>query len=483
MGFRGAAALIAVAIPAIFGVSVATAAQPTRDIIQVPSTGGVTPRVIGGHNASPTRWPYLTTVLNPEGLCSGELIGARWVLTARHCVTTEETGAVFAAGAMRVAVGVGNLSSRGDWLTPVRIVSFPGYHPSSSIGDLALIELRAPNTHQTAELATRPPDPTLTVAARIAGWGLTSDNAENPPNLPQEADTVIWPQSYCQSVYPPLPAPGFYDAGTELCAGGPDAGHDEIYPSICDGDSGGPLTLPGTGDAWTDRLVGITDYGLTAGCDVAPNAFQSVPAHLDWILRTTGLGAVGIRRAHQTTAGHTNAVVTVWLRTAQARTTIVVLGPAGQTVTARRVQAAHSQPVRINITGLVPGTIVRGYRVVTSNAYGTSRAVGVVLRTTPVACVLRANAACPSHNLSGRNLAHRNLSRIDLRNSDLSGASLVGTLLIGARLGGANLTGANLSGADLTGADLTGVTWSQTTCPDGSNSSSNGTTPPTCLGH
>ena len=400
MGFRGAAALIAVAIPAIFGVSVATAAQPTRDIIQVPSTGGVTPRVIGGHNASPTRWPYLTTVLNPEGLCSGELIGARWVLTARHCVTTQETGAVFAAGAMRVAVGVGNLSSRGDWLTPVRIVSFPGYHPSSSIGDLALIELRAPNTHQTAELATGPPDPTLTVAARIAGWGLTSDNAENPPNLPQEADTVIWPQSYCQSVYPPLPAPGFYDAGTELCAGGPDAGHDEIYPSICDGDSGGPLTLPGTGDAWTDRLVGITDYGLTAGCDVAPNAFQSVPAHLDWILRTTGLGAVG-----------------------------------------------------------------------------------VVLRTTPVACVLRANAACPSHNLSGRNLAHRNLSRIDLRNSDLSGASLVGTLLIGARLGGANLTGANLSGADLTGADLTGVTWSQTTCPDGSNSSSNGTTPPTCLGH
>ena len=32
---------------------------------------------------------------------------------------------------------------------------------------------------------------------------------------------------------------------------------------------------------------------------------------------------------------------------------------------------------------------------------------------------------------------------------------------------GANLTDVNLTGADLTGAYLTGVTWSNTTCPDG----------------
>lgn len=30
-----------------------------------------------------------------------------------------------------------------------------------------------------------------------------------------------------------------------------------------------------------------------------------------------------------------------------------------------------------------------------------------------------------------------------------------------------NLTGANLGGANLGGANLTGVTWSNTTCPDG----------------
>lgn len=486
MGIRAVAALIAVGMPVAFGTVVASAApaQPTRNVIQVPASGGVTPRVIGGTNANPVAWPYITTVLNPEGLCSGELIGARWVLTARHCVTSESTGAVFAAGAMRVAVGVGNLSARHDWLTPVRIVPFPGFRPSVLVGDLALIELRTPNTRQTVELAASSPDPTLPVVARIAGWGLTSDGAQTPPNLPQQADTMIWPQSYCATVYPPDPAAGYYyDATTELCAGGPADGGSPVYPSVCNGDSGGPLTLPGRSGAWTDRLVGITDYGVRGGCASAPNVFQSIPDHLGWLVGTTGLGAVGILHAHQTTGGHVNAVITVRLRAAQARTTIVVLNPAGQTVTVRRAQAWHPQPVQINVTGLVPGTTVRGYRIVTTNAYGTSGAIGVVLHTTPVACVLRANGACPARNLSGRNLSRRDLSRIDLRDSNLSRASLTGAVLIGARLGGANLTAANLTEADLNGADLTGATWSGTTCPDGSNSSTNGTTPATCIGH
>ena len=60
---------------------------------------------------------------------------------------------------------------------------------------------------------------------------------------------------------------------------------------------------------------------------------------------------------------------------------------------------------------------------------------------------------------------------------------LVGGYLIGpdadlldADLTGANLTGADLSGADLNGAALTGVIWSNTICPDGTNSDNDGDT-------
>ena len=57
----------------------------------------------------------------------------------------------------------------------------------------------------------------------------------------------------------------------------------------------------------------------------------------------------------------------------------------------------------------------------------------------------------------------------NLTNANLSNSYLFET----------NLTGANLSGADLTGsylryAILTDVAWSNTTCPDGSNSDTNG---------
>ena len=75
--------------------------------------------------------------------------------------------------------------------------------------------------------------------------------------------------------------------------------------------------------------------------------------------------------------------------------------------------------------------------------------------------------------------------------ASLAGCNLSGLNLTGAQLARANLTGANLNGANLTGANLTGatitattnfnkVTWSNTTCPDGTNSNADGGT---CTGH
>jgi uncharacterized protein YjbI with pentapeptide repeats len=66
---------------------------------------------------------------------------------------------------------------------------------------------------------------------------------------------------------------------------------------------------------------------------------------------------------------------------------------------------------------------------------------------------------------------------------DLSYADLTNAMMYDLDLRGANLTGADLTGADLAylntsygPADLTSVTWSNTTCPDGTNSDNNGNT-------
>jgi hypothetical protein len=88
-------------------------------------------------------------------------------------------------------------------------------------------------------------------------------------------------------------------------------------------------------------------------------------------------------------------------------------------------------------------------------------------------------------NLSGLDLTGANLQGADLTDANLNGANLTGANLRGANLTDANLNHANLTSADLTGATLTGanlnhVTYSDTTCPDGTNSNNNGGT---CTGH
>jgi len=81
-----------------------------------------------------------------------------------------------------------------------------------------------------------------------------------------------------------------------------------------------------------------------------------------------------------------------------------------------------------------------------------------------------ANANFGGADLQGANLQGDNLSGATLTNADLNGANLQG----------ANLTGASLAGASVTGANLQTITWSNTTCPDGTNSNADGGT---CLSH
>jgi hypothetical protein len=83
-------------------------------------------------------------------------------------------------------------------------------------------------------------------------------------------------------------------------------------------------------------------------------------------------------------------------------------------------------------------------------------------------------------NLSGADLSYANLGNANLGAAALETTNLTGTDLVGADLAGAFLGFANLSGAAMFEADLSGVVWITTTCPDGSNSDSDGGT---CIGH
>ena len=124
--------------------------------------------------------------------------------------------------------------------------------------------------------------------------------------------------------------------------------------------------------------------------------------------------------------------------------------------------------------------IVAIYSGMSSYLGSTSPTLGEVVTNTPCATVV----GC---NLLRLNLSGLNMSGANLTNANLNGANLNGTILTNANLNGANLNGANLTNANLSGAttnsltNFNKVTWSNTTCPGGTNS--NAYSPPTCVGH
>jgi probable HAF family extracellular repeat protein len=98
---------------------------------------------------------------------------------------------------------------------------------------------------------------------------------------------------------------------------------------------------------------------------------------------------------------------------------------------------------------------------------------------------LRCDTALTGCNLSNVTLAGAYLPGADLRetnlkNANLTRATLEGANLTGVNLKGANLTSAKLAGASLNGANIKQVIWSNTICPDRTNSDANGGT---CVNH
>jgi len=83
-------------------------------------------------------------------------------------------------------------------------------------------------------------------------------------------------------------------------------------------------------------------------------------------------------------------------------------------------------------------------------------------------------------NLQGTNFAGDNASGASFQNADLTNANLSGANFQRTNLTGANLTGANLKGSNFKNATVTNVTWSNTICPDNTNSNNDGLT---CIGH
>ncbi|XP_061435981.1 elastase-1-like [Lethenteron reissneri] len=117
------------------------------------------------------------------------------------------------------------------------------------------------------------------------GWGRVQADGPLSPQL-REAELPIVTSATCAQVT-------WWGAlATErvICAGD--------SRSVCNGDSGGPLScrVGGAGSAW--QLHGVTSFVSAAGCAAPrkPAVFTRVSAHVEWVADVTGLASSATNR-------------------------------------------------------------------------------------------------------------------------------------------------------------------------------------------
>jgi secreted trypsin-like serine protease len=306
--------ITATAVTAALAQPAAVSAEPVRDALNALKPS-VNLRVVGGTAAPKDEWPWQVLVLvpavAPSGkaaamMCGGSVIGARWVLTAAHCLQNLDRSRSIVVVEQQY---ISSLKSLGN-LDPkfahrgVKGHVHPQYrynpqHPDADTHeyDIALLEL-GENLQSRAVVPLLAPDAALEspdVEVTVTGWGRMHeiDEQGNDPVTHQkvrpedvdadhlmQAEIPLVATGQCQAAYRTTGARGVIDA-RNLCAGLQQGGKDS-----CQGDSGGPLVAKAADGSFVQ--IGVVSWGEGCGRPGFPGVYTRVSAFADWIRQTVG---------------------------------------------------------------------------------------------------------------------------------------------------------------------------------------------------
>ncbi|MEY4313353.1 MAG: hypothetical protein RLZZ319_862, partial [Actinomycetota bacterium] len=190
-------------------------------------------RIVGGKNTSISAVPWQTWVFQVTDpatgggkACGGSLISLWVVVTAAHCVTADD-GTV--SNDIWVFAGMGDRRHPGsNYRHANAVYRHPGYVDGDVLNDIAVIsvisDFRASSTIRPIALPFDQ-DPTTWPAdgtpITVSGFGLTSTNAHNLPNILQSAKIFTLGDPLDDSSCRLWSDADQYDPSQNLCAGSP----------------------------------------------------------------------------------------------------------------------------------------------------------------------------------------------------------------------------------------------------------------------
>lgn len=268
-------------------VATAAAGTSTAGAALTGSPQGALPgsQIVGGVSANRSATLSFAVVqATPNVLCGGSVIGPRWIITAAHCVVGmpwRRTGTAYVN-----PVAFSSASFRAYGSAPVRwdrVIVHPNYQDSPASSDLALIHTADAITGATIPFVGAGESPIRGQQLSVFGFGMTAEDGQLSGSLlTTDITDLLGPSGpgTCGKYDSDSDPSTSYDPTTMLCAGTVDGSHDS-----CNGDSGGPLTIPG--DA--PRLAGLVSWGT--GCARAdyPGVYTRLSTFASWITATSGI--------------------------------------------------------------------------------------------------------------------------------------------------------------------------------------------------